>query len=73
MKTFIKRFFLAFVPYSVFGALVGLLVGVKVWQSVVVISSMIVLNMLANVLTELSKEEKRAKIEHLKNGAARQK
>jgi hypothetical protein len=34
---------------------------------------MIVINMLANVLTELSKEEKRAKIEHLKNGAARQK
>lgn len=73
MKTFIRRFFLAFVPYSIFGAFVGLLIGVKVWQSVIVISTMIVLNMMVNVMTELSKEEKRAKIDHLKDVATAKK
>ncbi len=73
MKTFIRRFFLAFVPYSIFGVFVGLLIGVKVWQSVIVISTMIVLNMMVNVMTELSKEEKRAKIDHLKDVAATKK
>lgn len=67
MKQLLKNFFLAFVPYTIVGIIVGLIVGMNIIHVLAVIASMIVVNITVNVLSELSKPEKRAKIDHLKD------
>jgi 1,4-dihydroxy-2-naphthoate octaprenyltransferase len=73
MKQLLKNFLLAFVPYTIVGVIVGLLMGVNILHVLAIIASMIVVNMTVNVLNEFSKPEKRSKIDHLKDVATAKK
>ncbi len=73
MKQLLRNFLLAFVPYTIVGVIVGLLMGVNILHVLAIIASMIVVNMTVNVLNEFSKPEKRAKIDYLKDVATAKK
>lgn len=73
MKKLLKNFFLAFVPYTVVGVIVGLILGVEILHVVAIIAAMIIVNMAVNILTELSKDAYRLKIQRLRDATAKQK
>ena len=72
MKT-AKAFFWAFIPYTIVGLIIGIILGTNILHVLAIIIAMIVTNMTINALYAISKPEVRAKIDHLRDVAASKK